>query len=287
MKAMPRKLLDKFQIVGFAVSTIVSVALIFFGQDEIESVILGLVLATLVQMFDIQLRQSDSEDKILRAQTLTQILYEDKWLLDHIQQIVDSYYLVKETWFELFRTQADSAILECRDTVHSLSQGIMYVERRSHISFGSQGIKSAKKSLKGVTMGGKSYWGSIHGERYINENMEAINRGVKIRRIFLNSQENIQKMIDIIQKHQSIGVDVYIAFVDDVPRDLHDDFVIMDDSLVNCAEYESTGRFKRARVSLRLSEVEQMKRKFNVILRSARKLEEAINQLQSSAVVNP
>jgi hypothetical protein len=91
------QLIDVFQIVGFVVSIVISIGLIVIGQDTIPSVTLGLVLAILTQLFDMQMRQSSSEERILKAGLLNQSLYKDEWLLRQIQQIVDSYIIVKKT----------------------------------------------------------------------------------------------------------------------------------------------------------------------------------------------
>ena len=72
------KILDIFQIVGFVTSVFISLLLVSTGQDTIVSVTLGLVLATMVQLFDLQLRQSDSEERLLSATSLNQALYKDR-----------------------------------------------------------------------------------------------------------------------------------------------------------------------------------------------------------------
>ncbi len=60
------KYLDPFQLIGFTFSLIVAVGLLIAGQDTLLSFLVGLVLATLTQLFDLQARvirnQQESEE---------------------------------------------------------------------------------------------------------------------------------------------------------------------------------------------------------------------------------
>lgn len=65
------KNLDTLQIIGFIISAGVSTILLIAGQDTVASLTLGFVLAALTQLFDLQKRHSDSEERILKASTLS------------------------------------------------------------------------------------------------------------------------------------------------------------------------------------------------------------------------
>lgn len=90
------KNLDTLQIIGFIISAGVSAALLVAGQDTVASLTLGFVLAALTQLFDLQKRYSDSEERILQASALSKVLFRDEWLLKHIRQIVEDYQLVNK-----------------------------------------------------------------------------------------------------------------------------------------------------------------------------------------------
>jgi hypothetical protein len=105
-----RKAVDTFQIVGFILSISISIELIAMGQNTVASVTLGLVLSTLTQFLDLQPRQAASEDRLMRAQVLSQVLFRDEWLHEHVQQMVDDYATIKGGWFELFKRRAEDAV---------------------------------------------------------------------------------------------------------------------------------------------------------------------------------
>jgi hypothetical protein len=268
----PIKTVDRFQIVGFVVSTAISIGLILLQQDTIISVTLGLVLATLTQLFDIQLRNAESEERILKANILNQKLYRDEWLLNHIRQIVDDYYSVKGSWFNLFRFRAETAVTDCYDTLHSLAEGYMTFGARSPFAFGDEGITDAENSLKAVTTN-PHYWRSLPAKTYLQKHSIAIKRGVKITRIFIVQLENLSEIQDVIEEQENIGVDVYLADVKDLPREMQEIYIIMDDKLVTQAEFTPDGTIKSWRMFLGPREVEAVVRKFEVIMRRSRKLE--------------
>lgn len=263
--------LDKTQLVGFLISAFVAFFLLFSGQDSLTSVTLGFVLAVLTQLFDIQKRLSDTEERLMRANTLSKDLYHDEWLCGYIEKIVADYRRVKPVWYEIFRQRAENAIIECHDIIHGLSEGNMVVGGRSPYGFGVSGIKFAKFSLKAVSLSGGKFWNSVWGENYLRSNYEAIKRGVKITRIFMNTSEALNDLVEVIKKHQDMGIDVYIVPIEMAHKHLHEDFVIMDDRFVNLTEYGGTGNIRQWQQSVDLVKIEQCNSKFDTILRMARK----------------
>lgn len=272
------KNLDTIQLVGFLTSGFASLALLFTGKDELSSVTLGFVLAAFTQMFDIQKRLSDSEERLLRASALSQALYKDGKLLGKIEGIVNDYQRVKTWRFELFEQCADNELTECWDMMHSLAEGHMKVGDRSPFAFGASGIKYAKTSLKVVTTSGKTFWNNVHGETYLLANSDALKKGIKITRVFLNSSADLQDMYNVMKQQEDMGIDVYVLSTDETPKQLHEDFVIMDDRYLNKAEFTGTGRIMQWIQSIDPVDVEQSCKKFEIIMRSARKLATIPNQ---------
>ena len=110
MKHQP-KILDTFQIVGFLISSAISIGFILAGQDTVPSVTLGLILGVLTQLFDLQIRHSDSEQRLLQSNILSHTLYQDEWLLKHIQQIIENYQSVRSGRFKPFKLRAMTPLL--------------------------------------------------------------------------------------------------------------------------------------------------------------------------------
>ncbi|MBI5295342.1 MAG: hypothetical protein HY869_07685 [Chloroflexi bacterium] len=273
------KNLDIIQLVGFVISAAVSFGLYLSGQDTLSSVILGFVLATLTQMFDVQKRFADSEERLLHATTLSKTLFEDEWLLQHVNQIVTDYQTVKNGWFGLFQRRANDAIVESRDLIHSLAEGRMTTYLRSPYSFGAEEIDKVKKSYKHVAvLGDIGYWRSVYAAKSLNANKNAVQRGVAVTRIFIQKVNTLRAMIDILSKHREAGIQVYIAIPDEIPKELQEDYIIADD--IACAQIEasSDGHYKQQRISIEPIEVNRLVRNFEILIQHSRKLEDFISE---------
>ncbi len=275
MKSQPR-LLDTWQIVGFIVSAGISIALILTRQDTVASVTLGLVLAILTQLFDLQLRHTSTEERLLEANALSKTLYGNPWLLTHIQQIVDDYQSIQSGWFDLFKSRASESIAECRNSLHSLAEGRMFANPRSPYDFGVGAFEKAKKSLKGVDAGDLAYWRSTYGEKYLLANIMSVRRGIEVTRVFVQSETALQEYADVIQNQHQAGIKVYVAQLEDIPRELNRDYLIVDDRVLVDVELASDRRQLQRRISIDPVEVEQMIQRFELLLKYAIKLEDTV-----------
>ena len=75
------KNLDQFQVVGFIISGVVSIVLLIATHETVQSLILGFVLAALIQGFDIQMRVKDSEERLLEVNVLSHEILQDESIL--------------------------------------------------------------------------------------------------------------------------------------------------------------------------------------------------------------
>lgn len=282
------KILDTFQIVGFILSALISVALLLTRQDTFASITLGLVLAGLTQLFDLQVRLSQSEERLLQANALSQKLYHDDWLLSQIREIVSSYQAVKDSWFELFRGRAEYAITEAHSVLHLLAEGYMLVHLESPFSMlggaysvGAGMFENIEKSWKEVVVGDVTYWRSAAAEKYAETNARATKRGVKFTRIFLQPMPKLHEIGDILKKQQEQGIEVYVAQAELLPRELIEDYAILDDRILLQLQLDPSGEGREEKISIDPMEVERMVNRFNVLLgRYVQRLDDAIGILK-------
>lgn len=282
MKNQP-KTLDTFQVAGFIISVVISIGLLISKQDTILSVILGLVLAILTQLFDIQIRSSESEERLLQAGLLNQKLYRDEWLLKHVQEIVDNYLTVKDNWLDLFKRRAEDAVIECRSVLHSMADGYLIAEPRSPYSFGAKGIDDVVKSYKHVSANTDlEYWKTTYAEKGLQANANAVKRGVAISRVFVHKIDTLRQIITTLEKQKAVGIQVYIANIDELPKYLCEDYIITDDRAYAIMELSVDGRFKKQRISIDPVEVEKMVKQFEMLLHHSKKLDDVLEYLKQS-----
>lgn len=263
--------LDKIQLVGFLMSAVVAFFLLLTGQDSLISITLGFVLAALTQLFDLQMRLKDVEKNLLRTNTLSKKLYRDEWLYKHIEEIVNDYQLIQMTWFEVFHQYAQDILIESHNSIHSLAEGRMVVEARSPYNFGITGINYAEESLKAVTLSDNKFWSSVWGKNYLDTNAEVVKRGVQIVRVFMNTPEKLEELKEVFEKHLKAGIEVYTVSIDRADKQLHNDFIIMDNKFVNRAEHSGMGQIQYWIQSTEQVDVERACRKFDAIFRMAYK----------------
>jgi len=270
------KLIDTFQIIGFAVSTGVAILLVVAQVDPMLSTLMGLMLAIFTQLFDLQLRHAKSEECILQANALSHSLYRDPELMNKVRQIVDDYYLVMGGWFDLYKARAEHVISDCNRVLRSMSSGVMEPPPGSQFLLSVSALSNAKTSIKQVT-DFISIKDAPEGVRnwYTRSWTEASDRGVSMKMVLVLSRENLKKMLDEAQSiHTPIGT--YIVLADELPPELDENYLIVDDRVVSYSERRADGTVGERLISIVPIEVDRMVRRFDQTLRYARKAEDIL-----------
>lgn len=274
------KNLDTLQIVGFVISAGVSAILLVTGQDTISSITLGFVLAALTQLFDLQKRHSDSEERILQASALSEALFRDEWLLVNIRQIVSDYFSVerRDVQRDFFLEKARNSIEECSMTLTELAKGRVTVTREEQMVVLEELLRTARVQARGVSyITFQNWWRTQVGRNYLLENERAIRKGIRITRIFISPRDRVQELRDLAVEHHKIGVDVYIAIEEEQPSELLESYLIVDDTIVSKSQIILGGQFQRAVITAEPHEVKKLIHNFNWLLRNSRRIEEVFD----------
>jgi len=271
------KNLDTLQIIGFIISAGVSTILLIAGQDTVASLTLGFVLAALTQLFDLQKRHSDSEERILKASTLSELLFRDEWLLKRIQQLIEDYQSVNksEVQREFFLEKARTAIDDCSSTLAGLSKGHVSITRAEQMVVLEELLRTARVQARGVSyIAFREWWQTQIGKSYLQENERAVKRGVHIIRIFVAPKDRLHELKELVIEHCKAGVEVYVAIEEEQPPELLESYLIVDESIVSRSQIILGGQFQGANVTTDPFEVKKMIHNFNWLLRNSRKAED-------------
>mgnify|MGYP005863037995 CR=1 FL=1 len=271
------KNLDTLQVVGFVISAGVSAALLVVGQDTVASLTLGFVLAALTQLFDLQKRHGDSEERILQASTLSETLFHDEWLLKHTRQIVEAYQSVNkgEVQREFFLEKARTAIDDCSSILVGLSKGHVSITREEQMVVLEELLRTARAQARGVSyIAFREWWQTQVGKSYLQENERAVNKGIHIIRIFVAPKDRFHELKELVIEHRKAGVEVYVAIEEEQPPELLESYLIVDESIVSKSQIILGGQFQRANVTADPYEVKKMIHNFNWLLRNSRKAED-------------
>jgi hypothetical protein len=278
------RLFDTFQIVGFAASTIVAIALVIAKVDPVQSTVIGLLLAVFTQLFDLQLRHSNSEERLLQANDLNKALYHDPVLRGQIQEIVEDYYSILNGWLDLYKTRAQHIVSECHRVLRSVAMGTMEPPAGSQFTLQVNGLKLAQKSIKQVT-DYAAIKGAVQGVRgwYTRAWEETAGRGVQMSMILILSRQDLTDMLT--QVHTVITpTGTYIAFSDELPQELDENYLLVDDKVMSFSERRADGTLAERLISIVPLDVEKMVKRFDQALRYARKAEDVLAEANKGAV---
>jgi hypothetical protein len=276
------RLFDTFQIVGFAVSTIVAIVLVVVQVDPLQSTLIGLLLAVFTQLFDLQLRHASSEERLLQANNLNKSLLHDPELQGRIHNIVEDYYTIQDGWLELFKARAQHMVGECHRTLRSMAMGTMEPPAGNQFTLSANGLEMAQKSLKQVT-DYASIKGAVQGIRgwYTKAWEDAARRGVKMSMVLIISRQDLQDMLKQI-KTIIMPVGTCVAISEELPTELDENYLIIDDRVVSFSERRADGTLGERIISIVPVEVERMVKRYELSLKYARRAEEVVAEAKKA-----
>jgi hypothetical protein len=198
--------------------------------------------------------------------------------------MVDDYYFIMAGWLELFKVRADDVLSECHRVLRSMAGGTMEPPPRSQFTLSVNGLKLAQKSLKQVT-DFAAIRDAVEGVRgwYSKAWAETAGRGVNMTMVLVLSRENLKDMI-VQAGTVPTPVGTYIALTDELPQELDENYLIVDDRVVGHSERLADGTLGERTISIIPIEVERMVKRFDQALRYARRVEDVLAEANRGAV---
>ncbi|GAA3818104.1 DUF6879 family protein [Streptomyces phyllanthi] len=127
-----------------------------------------------------------------------------------------------------------------------------------------------KHSLDAIsTSVDRDFWNSEPAGRYLEAQSDAIERGVKIRRLFLvNTPDDIDEMLTKICEDQNLlGIDAHIVALSELPHRARlgtkNDFIVFDEELVYKMGQDTQDVVDRTILDARPAEIRECLRRFN------------------------
>jgi hypothetical protein len=271
------RFINTFQIIGFSLSTAATLILLIARADPLISALFGLVLAILTQLFDLQLRHNASEERLLKATTLSQSLYHDDRLLGDIRHIVEDYDGVQKEWFAGFQLRAEEALQECHNTLHALAEGHMDVATHLSFSLSLTGLGYAKHSWKEL-LEWEALSASGEGlQQWLTQaHVKASQRGIQIEHVLSVSRTAAPSMAKAVSRLMEHAATYSVIVRDELPVDLDENYLIMDDRAAAHLERTAGGGLRETQVTINPTEVERLVKHFGMVLVYARPLPDFI-----------
>jgi len=251
-------IMSRVLIVGISFSIALSVCLLLLGVDTPDSTIIGLVSIAISLLLELISRLAKAQEKLIAASGLSRSLLRDETLFSAISTIVEDYHSVirRRDGYSMFANRARELLSECSDGIHDLVEGYMILPPLSQFSFGLKGFSDVRHTIKSTSyVDAEGFWKSVAGEKYLQANIELVRRGVKITRIFIGNRRNVGRAKEVMTGQREAGIRVLIALIEEIPRDLCEDFLVADDSILAQLQLTREGIPRSERISIDPQEV--------------------------------
>lgn len=261
--------LDPTLTIGVLVSIFLSIILVLLGNDEVNSLIVGLTVTLVTLAIDVIGRIKESENRVLQAVKLGTLLDTNGDLHTTISEIVESYLASQKMPLDLFRQRSKDTLLDCKDVLSGIQKGYMNVEVAGKYSYGRKGAESSLSSIKAVAYEDIASWRTEHLKGVVKANAEAVKRGVKVERVFILKKDSVEAAKDVLEIHKNSGVNVHLITPDDLPKtELLESFMIVDDTVLVVFYYTRDGsKFRGEKISIDPVEVDRYCDMYSLIKR--------------------
>jgi hypothetical protein len=233
----------------------------------------------------LQVRQSDSEKRLLSSKAFDEALYRDEWLLESLSQVISDYQRVGMHTFDPFNFKAQSleCIQKCRERLNNMSKGYDFPVERIPFEQSIIALNKAQKSIKAADCGDIDFWDNTNANKYIKLNEEACRRGIKVTRVFIHPVTHLAKRMDLLKRQKDVGIEIYIVDpTKELPQALKDDYILVDDSFAVRSDFGTDGKVIGNKVSIEQREMRQLVKNFDRLLNYALTLDELINELSNN-----
>lgn len=269
--------LDPIILVGLFISIAVGVGMVLTGNDSLWGLTIGLLSAILTLLVDLIARVQKAEDSFLEAANLSQIL-SDEYIGKRLQEIADSYSKIREFNFEHYNAIADAFLDECRVRLREAASGSVVVTARFVQEYAVTGWKEARRTVKAIHIDSMEFWTSSLGKKLFALNKQAVQRGVRVTRVFALTLDEVRDSLEILSAQEKAGVRVLIVY----PAYVQDEFTIFDDRVVVSCAGESEG-YRQERIVLDPTQVKRKIEEFeHLIVRYGKTIEEVTSAMSKA-----
>lgn len=235
-------------IVGIMLSVVVATVLLMLKFSSLESISISLLLGGLIILIKIKADVSKNHDESIEAIGISKGLNADETFRQAIYNLANNYIEIKTAKVQerLLIEEAQKAVDDCVAVVAELANGRISIdeEHRRQILM-CKIVSECTESVNAVTYlsaGHDGWWSGALGRKYFHEQEKAIKeRGVKITRIFIVSDQETQNLRDRFASQTEIDVKVRVAEKPLLPKPLLRNFLICDDKWVIDSRYIPTG----------------------------------------------
>jgi hypothetical protein len=294
------KFLDKILLIGTVISIALGILSTFiFKLDAGTGFIVSLVNINITMLIDLFARLDESEKRLqetlkdsenqLKSQLTEAIKMHNEWdeilsgespspVIPKMYDILTKYEFIKNKGFIYFLNYADKTILKTLDIMKHLEDGEIELNDSDMINLTNQIINDTQSGeiIKAVHTTGVDFWNTNSGERYFMLCKNAINRGVRITRVWVTHDIDLDRAT--LKEQSNNGIEILVIKKDDQLglriRSLIKDYLIINDKIL-LQPTVINEIYQGGRISIDENEVGRFVEDFHSLSKSAKKFTDA------------
>jgi hypothetical protein len=263
--------IDPLIIIGVLISITVTLLLSVLdveGMTVVSGTIISLVGIAITLAIDIIARLIRLEENTLLTVGLSRKLAADRWATCRITDIIEAWDKIETSEYHpLLLEIAKLHTEDMRKHLALISSGEIFVNEPDH-RFMSLIAEEARDNIQAISRVSVEFYRSRAGRRYLEENIAAAKRGVKVTRVFLYEEIDAE-IAELIHEMQAGDISVLTAKPSELSDGFNDAFAISDDRLVWTPVFNNDMLFEEHHISTKPEDVMRAKNRFERVLYEA------------------
>lgn len=276
----------KFFLFDVVIATTIGLISWIITGNEVSSLLVSLVVSNIILVVEIRVQLTRIRDDFMSMIGILRKAIEHEFLSDTISGIVEGYTDLKHIDDTFFIHEAQESIKECRRKISKLQEGEFRVEDKGIFPLLLSLIKQTDHNMFATVFAQTADFWFRHGKgkEILKENVNAVERGVNCTRVFFVEEpsELSEEILNIIEFQLKKGLEVKIAFVQDLTTDLLVDMGLFDEKYVDYIDLvPSTAEMRGGILSRNQAEIQKAKRMRDQILQEANDADDILEQISS------
>jgi len=243
------------------------------AEGVIESLMLSVVFGTVLSIASTTLPKIESGlgalTDVVRDDPAYMALENAARARHTIEQIGDP--VVRQIFSDYLTSETDAYTA----ALSSIQARKVEISRGKAMKFGESAFKAATVSVDTTSyVAPANWWLNNDGKKYFLTNEDALQRNVKIQRIFIYSTLEERDHLDpTIKAQKAKGITVYAVATDSLPKNMNRDIIIVDDKIVGELFLdEKTRDFDKVVVKIQPEDIKRAREDWNTLIRLAKKI---------------
>lgn len=257
-----------WSVIGIFVSIVVGVVSNILHYTITDSILLAVSFSILVLVIDFYYRI------VAKVEDITFGLYEIRnFFSDEYSKFISiskNIIHINKKENGLLNLILLEYLSDFENIISDLSQEEFEADLFSGNTFGQRMIQSCKKTFWATTYGDPSLWLSDFGNNYIKRNNDLANKGIDIRRIWIQPKSIIykQEYKNVINSMKSHGIKFWWIDSNDknIDKRLLNDFAIIDEEIIEETILDSNGKMRKEIISMNSNKVRSYKKNFKHLM---------------------